>query len=177
MLCQWARIHANRSCRNRIGRAASAAWGRGMEGKEVVIALQRVLGNALWWQGAMGRQPLPLVGLLEPGEHWLVAGHSAADIQRLDQRPPAHSASLRKQPSGGGAITAIAQLLPQLPPALIGEQLPLVKAVQQRPGFAPERIDQMLQINAQRPTMALDAAVAASNTPPCAPRSCWCAAP
>ena len=94
------------------------------------------------------RQPLSLVGLLEPGQHRLVAGHSAADIQRLDH-----------QPSGSVAITAIAQLLPQLPPALIGEQLPLVTAVQQRPGFAPERIDQMLQINAPGPPMALDAAM------------------
>jgi hypothetical protein len=49
------------------------------------------------------RQPLPLVGLLQPDQHWLVAGHSAADIQRLDH-----------QPSGSIAITAIAQLLPQL---------------------------------------------------------------
>ncbi len=108
MLCQWELIHANRSCRSRIGRAASAACGRGMEGKEVVIALQAVLGNALRWVGAMGRQPeallqhrqrqpLPLVGLLEPGQHRLVAGQPAAHVQRLDH-----------QPSGGDAITAIA---------------------------------------------------------------------
>ena len=95
------------------------------------------------------RQDLALVGLLQEGEHQLKRRHPHGDIQRLDH-----------QPSGGVAITAIAQLLPQLPPALIGEQLPLVTAVQQRPGFAPERIDQMLQINAPRPPMALDAAVA-----------------
>jgi len=81
MLCQWERIHANRSCRSRIGRAATAAWGRGMEGKEVDIALQRVLRNALWRVGAMGRQPeallqrrqrqpLPLVGLLGQASTW-----------------------------------------------------------------------------------------------------------
>ena len=46
-LCQWERIHASRSCRSRIGRAASAALSRRMEDKEVVIALQVVLKNAL----------------------------------------------------------------------------------------------------------------------------------
>ena len=62
---------------------------------EVVIALQVVLRNALRWQGAMGRQPeaslqrrqrqpLPLVGLFEPGQNFVVARQSAADIQRLD---------------------------------------------------------------------------------------------
>jgi hypothetical protein len=68
-----------------------------MEGKEVVIALQRVLANALRWVGAMGRQPeallqrrqrqpLPLVGLLEPDQHRLVTGQSAAHIERLDHQ-------------------------------------------------------------------------------------------
>jgi hypothetical protein len=68
-----------------------------MEGKEVVIALERVLANALRRVGAMGRQPeallqcrqrqpLPLVGLLEPGQHRLVTGQPAADIQRLDHQ-------------------------------------------------------------------------------------------
>ena len=93
-------------------------------------------------------QPLPLVGLLEPGQHRLVARQPAAHMQRLDH-----------QTSGGVTITAAAELLPQLPPALIGEQLPLVAAVQQRPGFAPQRIDQVLQLDAPRPSIALDTAV------------------
>lgn len=79
------------------------------------------------------RQPLPLVGFLEPDQHRLVAGQPAAHIQRLDH-----------QSGSGITVTAVAQLLPQLPPALIGEQLPLIAAVQQRSGLAPERIDQML---------------------------------
>jgi len=69
-------------------------------------------------------------------------------MQRLDH-----------QTSGGVTITAAAELLPQLPPALIGEQLPLVPAVQQRPRLAPQRIDQVLQLDAPRPSMALDTAV------------------
>ena len=108
----------------------------------------------------MGRQPkallqrcqresLPLVGLLQPAQHRLVARQPAAHIQRLDH-----------QAGGGITVTAMAQLLPQLPPALIGEQLLLVAAVQQRPGLTPQRIDQMLQVDAPRPPMALDAAMA-----------------
>jgi hypothetical protein len=79
---------------------------------EVVIALQVVLRNALRWQRAMGwqpeallqrrqRQPLPLMGLLEPGQHRLVARQPAAHMQRLDY-----------QAGGGVTVTAIAQLLP-----------------------------------------------------------------
>jgi hypothetical protein len=79
---------------------------------EVVIALQVVLRNALRWQGAMGRQPeallqrrqrqpLPLMGLHEPGQHRLVARQPAADMQRLDY-----------QAGCGVTVTAIAQLLP-----------------------------------------------------------------
>ena len=71
------------------------------------------------------RQPLPLVGLLEPGQHRLIARQPAAHIQRFHH-----------QSGGGITVAAIAQLLPQLPPALIGEQLALVAAVQQRPRFA-----------------------------------------
>jgi hypothetical protein len=84
--------------------------------------------DALGRQGAMGRQPeallqrrqrqpLPLVGLLEPGQHRLVPRQPAAHMQCLDH-----------QPSGGVTITAAAQLLPQLPPAFIGKQLSLVAA-------------------------------------------------
>ena len=42
-----------------------------------------------------------------------------------------------------------------LPPALIGEQHPLITAVQQRPRLTPQRLDQMPQIDAPRPSMAL----------------------
>ncbi len=59
--------------------------------------------------------------------------------------------------AGGGVMgTAAAQLLP---PVLIGEQLALVAAVQQRPRLAAQGIDQMLQIDAPRPPMALLSAV------------------
>ena len=47
------------------------------------------------------RQPLTLMGLLEPGQHWLVARQPAAHIQRLDH-----------QPGSGVTVTAVAQLLP-----------------------------------------------------------------
>jgi hypothetical protein len=73
---------------------------------------------------AASDSPLPLVGLLEPSQHRLrpIARQSADHMQRLDQGPPAHSPALRTQASRGVTITADAQL----PPALIGEQLPLV---------------------------------------------------
>ncbi|MCX5946919.1 MAG: hypothetical protein NTY67_01595, partial [Cyanobacteria bacterium] len=48
------------------------------------------------------RQPLPLMGLLEPGQHRLVARQAAAHMQRLDH-----------QASRGVTVTAAAQLLPQ----------------------------------------------------------------
>ena len=112
-----------------------------MEDKQVVIALQGMLGNALRGKGAMGgqsepllqrrqRQPLPLVGLLDPAQDRLVTGQSAAHIQ-----------GFHHQSGGGITVAAIAQLLPQLPPALIGEQLPLVAAVQQGARLAAQGID------------------------------------
>ncbi len=47
------------------------------------------------------RQPLPLMGLHEPGQHRLVARQAAAHMQRLDY-----------QACCGVTVTAIAQLLP-----------------------------------------------------------------
>jgi len=122
-----------------------------MEKEEVVIALQGVLMNALRGQRAMGRQmepslqlrqaqPLALVGALQPPDHRLVT-----------RQPATHIEGLHHHAGSGVAITAAAQLLPEGPPALIGEQLPLVAAVQQRPGLTPEGIDQVLQIDAPGP--------------------------
>jgi len=59
-----------------------------------------------------------------------------------------HVQRLDHEPCCGIAVIAAQQLLPQLPPALIREQLSLVAAVQQRPGFGAQAVDQMVQIDA-----------------------------
>ena len=56
------------------------------------------------------RQPLPLVGLLQPAEHSLVARQSAAHMQGLH-----HQTSRRI------TVATMAQLLPELPPLFIGK--------------------------------------------------------
>lgn len=127
----------------------------------MVIGLEGVLGNALLGNRAVGRQPetllqlrqrqpMPRSGLLQPGEHRLVGRQAAADVE-----------GLHHEPSCGVTVTAGAQLLPEDPPALVGEQLPLVAAVQQRPGLAAQGIDQMVQIDRPGPAVPLNAAVQA----------------
>lgn len=93
-------------------------------------------------------QPLPLVGLLHPAEHRLVARQTAPRMQ-----------GFHHQSSRCITVAAMAQLLPQCPPLVIGKQFPLIAAMEQRPRFAPQGINQMIQINAPRPPMPLLAAV------------------
>jgi hypothetical protein len=90
------------------------------------------------------RQSLPLMGLLHPAQHRFVAHQPAPRIE-----------GFHHQPRRRVTVAAVAQLLPQLPPWLIRKQLPLIAAVEQCPGLAPQGIDQMIQINAPRPTMPL----------------------
>lgn len=68
------------------------------------------------------RQGLALVGLLQEAEHQLKRRHTHGDIQRLDH-----------QPGRAVTVTAGQELLPQAPPALIGEQVALVAAMEQSP--------------------------------------------
>ncbi len=132
-----------------------------MDEEEVVIGLEGVLGNALLGNRAVGRQPeallqlrqrqpMPRSGLLQPGEHRLVGRQAAADMEGLHHE-------------SGCVVTvaAGAQLLPEVPPALIREQLPLVAAVQQRPRLAAQGIDQMVQFDRPGPAMSLHTAVQA----------------
>ncbi len=127
----------------------------------MVIGLEGVLGNALLGNGSVGRQPetllqlrqrqpMPRSGLLQPGEHRLVGRQAAADMEGLHHE-------------SGCVVTvaAGAQLLPEVPPALIREQLPLVAAVQQRPRLAAQGIDQMVQLDRPGPAMSLHTAVQA----------------
>ncbi|MCF8140902.1 MAG: hypothetical protein K9J75_07365 [Cyanobium usitatum Tobar12.5m-G36] len=154
------------------GKAASTACERGT-GEEVVIGGHQVLGNHGIRQGAAARrhpeallqererQGLALLGLLQKGEHQLKGGHSHRDVQRLDQGPPAHSTSLRKQPGCRIAVATGQQVLPEVPPALIREETALVAAMEQRPGLGAQAIDQVLQIDAPSPramaAIAIDA--------------------
>jgi len=84
------------------------------------------------------------MGALQPLQNRLVTDQPAAHVQ-----------GLHDQPRSGVAIAVAAQLLPQLPPGLIRKQLTAVTAMQQRSGLAPERIDQMIQINRPGSAMAL----------------------
>ena len=83
------------------------------------------------------RQGLALVGLLQEGEHQLKGRHPHGDIQRLNH-----------QASSAVTVTASEQVLPEVPPALVGEEVALVAAMEQRPWFGTQAIDQMLQIDA-----------------------------
>jgi len=130
-----------------------------------------VLGNHGIRQGAAARrhpeallqkrerQGLALLGLLQKGEHQLKRGHPHGHIQRLDQGPPAHSASLRKQPGCRIAVATGKQVLPEVPPGLIREELTLVTAMEQGPGLGAQAIDQVLQIDAPGPRAMAAAAI------------------
>lgn len=88
------------------------------------------------------------MGFLQEGEHQLKGRHPHGHIQRLNQGPPAHSASLRIQASSAVMVTASEQVLPEVPPALVGEEVALVAAMEQRPRFGTQAVDQVLQIDA-----------------------------
>ena len=70
------------------------------------------------------RQGVALVGLLQEGEHQLKGRHPHRDIQRLNH-----------QASSAVTVTASEQVLPEVPPALVGEEVALVAAMEQRPRF------------------------------------------
>lgn len=86
------------------------------------------------------RQGLALLGLLQKGEHQLKGRHPHCDIQRLDH-----------EPRGSISVAASQELLPEVPPALIGEEVALVAAMEQGPRLGAQAIDQMLQIDAPGP--------------------------
>jgi hypothetical protein len=93
---------------------------------------------------------LALLGLLQEGEHQLIGGHPHRHIQRLDHEPGCRV-----------TVTAAQQALPEVPPVLVGEQLALVAAMQQRPGLGAQAIDQVLQIDAPGPRAMAAGAVGA----------------
>ena len=100
-----------------------------------------------------------------PGDPGLAPGRGAPvqrrpphrHIEGLHQGPPAHSASLRKQPGRAIAITAGLQLLPEVQPALIRKEVALIAAMEQRSGLGSQTIDQVLQIDAPGPLLTRDA--------------------
>ena len=89
------------------------------------------------------RQGLALLGLLQKSEHQLKGGHPHCDIQRLDH-----------QAGCSITITTGQQVLPEVPPALVGKQVALVAAMEQGPRLGAQAVDQMLQINAPGPLLA-----------------------
>ena len=104
-------------------------------------------------------QGLTVLGVLQKGEHQLKGGHPHCDVQRLGQGPQAQSASLRKQPGCRIMVTAGKQVLPEVPPALVGKEVALVAAMEQRPGLGAQAIDQVLQIDAPGPRAMAAAAI------------------
>ncbi len=70
------------------------------------------------------RQGVALVGLMQEGEHQLKGRHPHGHIQRLDH-----------QPGCAVTVTASQELLPKVPPALVGEEVALITAMEQRPRF------------------------------------------
>lgn len=108
------------------------------------------IGEALttgWYPEALLQsgegQGLAALGLLQEGEHQLKGRH-----------PHRHIEGLHHQTGCAVAITASQQLLPEVPPALIGEQLALVPAMEQGAGLGPQAIDQVLKIDAAGPLFA-----------------------
>ena len=83
------------------------------------------------------------LGLLQEGEHQLKGGH-----------PHRHIQGLHHEAGGGITVAASEQVLPEVPPARIGEQLPLVAAMEQGAWLGPQAIDQVFQIDAPGPLLA-----------------------
>ena len=93
---------------------------------------------------------LALLRLLQKGEHQLKGGHPHRDIQRLDH-----------QPCSGVAVAASQELLPEVPPVLIREEMALVAAMEQGTRLGAQAIDQVLQIDAPGPRAMAAAAIEA----------------
>jgi hypothetical protein len=84
-------------------------------------------------QGREG-QGLAALGLLqEEGEHQLKGGH-----------PHGHIQGLHHEAGCGITVTASEQVLPEVPPARIGEQLALIAAMEQGAGLGPQVSDDNL---------------------------------
>ena len=94
------------------------------------------------------RQGLALLGLLQKGEHQVKGRHPHRDVQRLDH-----------EPRGSISVAASQELLPEVPPALIGEEVALVAAMEQGPRLGAQAIDQVLQIDAPGPRAMAAAAI------------------
>ena len=85
-------------------------------------------------------QGLALLRLLQEGEHQLKGRHPHRDVERLDHQAGSRIAVARRQ-----------QVLPEVPPALVGEEVALVAAMEQGPWLGAQAIDQVLQIDAPGP--------------------------
>ena len=101
-------------------------------------------GAARWHPKALLQtrqgQGLAVLGLLQESEYQLKRGHPHRHVQGLD-----HQAGCTI------AVTASQELLPEVPPVLIREEVALVAAMEQRPGLGAQAIDQVLKVNAPRP--------------------------
>jgi hypothetical protein len=86
------------------------------------------------------------LGLLQKGQHQFKGGNPHRHIQGLDH-----------EPGRPVAVTSGQQQLPEIPPALIREEVALVAAMEQGPGLGPQAIDQMLQIDAPGPLLTCGA--------------------
>ena len=94
------------------------------------------------------RQGLALLGLLQKGEHQLKRGHPHGHIQRLDHQPGCRI-----------AVATGKQVLPEVPPGLIREEVTLVAAMEQGAWLGAQAIDQVLQIDAPGPRAMAAAAI------------------
>jgi hypothetical protein len=100
-------------------------------------------------QGRQG-QGFVVLRLLQESEDQLKGRHAHRHIQGLGH-----------EPGRAIAVTASQELLPEVPPALIREEVALVAAMQQGPGLGAQAIDQVLQINAPGPRAMAAAAIGA----------------
>ena len=118
----------------------------------MVIGGQQVLGDhGIRQSDAARRHPeallqeregqgLALLRLLQKGEHQLIGGHPHGDIEGLDHEPGCRI-----------TVTACKQVLPEVPPVLVREEVALVAAMEQGPWLGAQAIDQVLQIDAPGP--------------------------
>ena len=83
---------------------------------------------------------LAVLCLLQKSEHQLKRGNPHCHIERLDH-----------QPCSGVTITSGEQVLPEVPPVLVREEVALVAAMEQGPRLGAQAIDQVLQVNAPSP--------------------------
>ena len=102
-----------------------------------------------------------IIRKLKTAEQLIAQGKTVADVCRVIEvtQPTYHRwrqqyGGMQRLDHQAGCritVTACEQVLPEVPPALVGEEVALVAAMQQGAGLGAQAIDQVLKVNAPGP--------------------------